>query len=258
MVPGAATTHSGWNPYAHRHGDTAGHHRRADPARHRLRDRLPAKTERLGRRRLLRRRRDQPGRRERGDGLRRDLRRPVVFFCQNNQWAISEPVGCRRSSRSPIGRRGSASRACASTATTCSRSWRRRAWHSTARARGDGPTFIEAVTYRMGPHTTSDDPTPLPRPGRRSSGRPKDPIARLERSCAQTACSTTSARPRSRRRRIVVAAELRAGCLALPDPEPIGVFDHVYAEPHSGARRAARRVRRVPRRLSTVEETQDE
>ncbi len=90
---------------------------------------------------------------------------PVIFFCQNNQWAISEPVGLQ-AARPIAGRAPSfgipsirvdgndvlavmaATRVCLDRART-----------------GGGPSFIEAVTYRMGPHTTSDDPTPLRRPG---------------------------------------------------------------------------------------------
>lgn len=84
---------------------------------------------------------------------------PVVFFCQNNHWAISEPVGVQAkvniSERAPgfgiPSIRVDGNDVLAVMATT--RSALDRAYT------GGGPTFIEAVTYRMGPHTTSDDPT---------------------------------------------------------------------------------------------------
>ena len=81
-----------------------------------------------------------------------------MFFCQNNQWAISEPVGLQ--SKQPLARRADGfgipgirvdgNDVLAVLAAT-------RIALDRAR-RGEGPTFIEAVTYRMGPHTTADDP----------------------------------------------------------------------------------------------------
>src|SRR5438552_18887433 len=83
----------------------------------------------------------------------------VVFFCQNNQWAISEPL--ERQSRIPLYRRAQGfgfpgirvdgNDVLATLAVT------RRAL-DLART-GQGPTLIEAFTYRMGAHTTTDDPT---------------------------------------------------------------------------------------------------
>src|SRR5262249_60475461 len=84
---------------------------------------------------------------------------PLVFFCQNNQYAISEPL--ERQTRVPLFRRASGfgfpgvrvdgNDVLATYAVT-------RAALDNAR-HGNGPTLIEAYTYRMGAHTTSDDPT---------------------------------------------------------------------------------------------------
>jgi 2-oxoisovalerate dehydrogenase E1 component alpha subunit len=84
---------------------------------------------------------------------------PVVFFCQNNQWAISEPN--EKQTRAPLyhrargfgfpGMRVDGNDVLAVYAVT-------KAALDAART-GQGPTFIEAYTYRMGAHTTSDDPT---------------------------------------------------------------------------------------------------
>ncbi|MGH8940193.1 MAG: thiamine pyrophosphate-dependent enzyme, partial [Actinomycetes bacterium] len=81
---------------------------------------------------------------------------PVVFFCQNNQWAISEPI--ERQSRIPLyqralgfgfpGVRVDGNDVLATYAVTKA---------ALQRARdGQGPTFVEAYTYRMGAHTTTD------------------------------------------------------------------------------------------------------
>jgi pyruvate dehydrogenase E1 component alpha subunit len=98
---------------------------------------------------------------------------PVVFFCQNNQWGISTPTTAQ--TRIPLykraegfgfpGVRVDGNDVLASYAVT------RKALDD-ART-GQGPTLIEAFTYRMGAHTTSDDPTRYRSPAtwRRGSSR---------------------------------------------------------------------------------------
>ena len=157
---------------------------------------------------------------------------PVVFFCQNNQWAISEPV--RVQSQLPLSQRGAGfgvpgiqvdgNDVLAVLAAT------RFALHQ-ART-GGGPTLIEAVTYRMGPHTTSDDPSRYRDQAELDGWRAKDPIERvrllLEREGEldddQAAAVAQAADE--------VAARVREGCLNTPSPLPEELFDHVYAEPH--------------------------
>ena len=161
-------------------------------------------------------------------------RAPVVFFCQNNQWAISEPV--RLQSRTSIvdralgfgipGVQVDGNDVLAVLAVT-------RAALDRAR-RGEGPTFIEAVTYRMGPHTTADDPTRYRDPAELEAWRRKDPIDRLGVYLRSTGTLSDSAQAAIDQESDAVAAELRAGCLAMPDPEPLSIFDHIYSEPHIG------------------------
>ena len=158
---------------------------------------------------------------------------PVIFFCQNNQWAISEPVGLQAAR--PIADRApgfgipsvrvDGNDVLAVMAVTRSAIERARS--------GGGPTFIEAVTYRRGPHTTSDDPTRYVDPLQHEEWEAKDPLARLEAYLWSegvlddgVAASITAAADD-------VAARFRAGCLSLPDPAPLSVFDNAYVEPHS-------------------------
>jgi 2-oxoisovalerate dehydrogenase E1 component alpha subunit len=168
------------------------------------------------------------------------LHAPVVFFCQNNHWAISEPVALQTTR--PIADRAPAfgipsmrvdgNDVLAVMAAT-------RIALDRAR-RGGGPTFIEAVTYRMGPHTTSDDPGRYVDPVERAEWAAKDPIDRLERHLDALGLLTDELRRSVRTSSDAAAAELRRACLALPEPAALTVFDNVYAEPHSGLDRQRR------------------
>ena len=89
------------------------------------------------------------------------MRAPLVLFCNNNQWAISTPrrgADRRGDARGQGGRLRHAGRARRRRGRA--RLLRGDARGGRARARaGDGPTFIEAVSYRAAPHATADDPS---------------------------------------------------------------------------------------------------
>ncbi|MBS2963265.1 pyruvate dehydrogenase (acetyl-transferring) E1 component subunit alpha [Actinocrinis puniceicyclus] len=158
---------------------------------------------------------------------------PVVFFCQNNQWAISEPT--ERQSRVPLFRRASGfgfpgvrvdgNDVFACLAVT-------RAALDRARS-GNGPTLIEAYTYRMGAHTTSDDPTRYRGNDEVELWRTRDPIARLRAYLVREAQADDAFFADVDAEADALAAEIRAGCLALPDPHPMSMFDYVYTGPHA-------------------------
>ncbi|MEI2776373.1 MAG: pyruvate dehydrogenase (acetyl-transferring) E1 component subunit alpha [Tetrasphaera sp.] len=166
---------------------------------------------------------------------------PVVFFCQNNQWAISSaneiemraPIYQRAAGYGFPGVRVDGNDVLGTYAVT-------KAALDAARE-GQGPALIEAFTYRMGAHTTSDDPTKYRVLAEVEVWKHRDPIARL-RSLLQreygvdadffAACDAEAAN---------FSADLRERCLALPDPTPGSMFDHVYAADHPvmAAERAA-------------------
>ncbi len=162
---------------------------------------------------------------------------PVVFFCQNNQWAISEPVRVQ-STVDLADRAGGfgipAIRVDGNDVLAVSAVTRA----ALARARaGEGPTFVEAVTYRMGPHTTADDPTRYRDQAEIDAWGARDPISRLAGHLRATGVLTTDEEERIQVAATAAAADLRAGCLALTDPDPLTIFDHVYAEPHPAIER---------------------
>ena len=158
---------------------------------------------------------------------------PVVFFCQYNHWAISEPVGLQ--AHVPIARRAPgfgipSVRVDGNDVLACLAVTR----EALARARsGGGPTFIEAVTYRMGPHTTADDPTRYRDANELEDWAARDPLARLATLLDSRGLLEADYTDAVKAKADAVAAELREGCLSMPEPAPSDVFRHVYSEPNS-------------------------
>jgi len=155
---------------------------------------------------------------------------PVVFFCQNNQWAISEPI--ERQTRIPLYQRalgfgfpgvrvdGNDVLACYAVTQAALR-----------RAReGSGPTFVEAYTYRMGAHTTSDDPTRYRLNDELDRWKAKDPIARVKAYLHTTTAADDQFFEGVEQEADELATHVREGCLGMPDPHVLDIFDQVYAE----------------------------
>ena len=156
---------------------------------------------------------------------------PQVFFVQNNHWAISVPVSVQ--SRVPLYQRASGfgipgiqidgNDVLASFAVTSKNLDDARSGH--------GPSLIEALTYRIGAHTSSDDPTKYREDAELQSWLARDPITRYEawlrsrgegdRFFAEVAEEAED-----------FAADIRARTLELPVPAADKIFDHVYSEPH--------------------------
>ena len=156
---------------------------------------------------------------------------PQVFFLQNNHWAISVPVSTQ--SRTPLYLRSSGfgipgiqidgNDVLASYAVTFSNLEEARS--------GAGPRFIEALTYRMGAHTSSDDPTKYREDSEVQYWRARDPITRFEtylrsrgEGDAFFADVATEAED--------LAADIRHRTIALETPSTAKIFDHVYSDPH--------------------------
>ncbi|SEB39931.1 pyruvate dehydrogenase E1 component alpha subunit [Microbacterium hydrocarbonoxydans] len=156
---------------------------------------------------------------------------PTVFFLQNNHWAISVPVSTQ--SRVPLVERSAgygipsvrvdgndvlASYAVSRTALEEARS-------------GGGPRAIEAVTYRLGAHTTSDDPTKYRGSDEEQSWAERDPIDRMRaflenRGAAGQFFADVDAEAAD------AAEDLRARTVELGPPTADKIFDHVYSDPH--------------------------
>jgi pyruvate dehydrogenase E1 component alpha subunit len=156
---------------------------------------------------------------------------PQVFFLQNNHWAISVPVS--RQSRVPLYRRAAGfgmpgvqvdgNDVLAVHAVTG-------ALLDDARA-GRGPALIEALTYRVGAHTTADDPTRYRSEQELAEWTARDPILRLRRHLEGRGVGA-EVFARVDAEAADVAADLRARVLALTDPPRSLMFEHVYSEEH--------------------------
>jgi 2-oxoisovalerate dehydrogenase E1 component alpha subunit len=156
---------------------------------------------------------------------------PQVFFLQNNQWAISVPVSVQ--SRIPLylrsegfgipGVQVDGNDVLASYAVS-------RKNLDEARS-GKGPRMIEALTYRVGAHTTSDDPTKYRSTAEEQSWVAKDPILRFEaflrnRGEGDAFFAETAEEAED------FSADLRKRTLAMLPPSTDKLFNHVYSDPH--------------------------
>jgi 2-oxoisovalerate dehydrogenase E1 component subunit alpha len=158
---------------------------------------------------------------------------PIVFFCQNNQWAISAPL--ERQSRVPLylrapgfgfpGVRVDGNDVLACLAVT------RKAMH--AARDGQGPMMIEAFTYRMGAHTTTDDPTRYRLAAELETWKLRDPIERVKAYLVRSELADESFFAALEAEAAELGARIRKACLEMPDPGPLAMFANVYAEPNA-------------------------
>ncbi len=153
---------------------------------------------------------------------------PVVFFCQNNQWAISEPVTTQ--SRVPLYQRASGFgfpgvRVDGNDVLACLAVTRKAL--DDARS-AQGPTFVEAFTYRMNPHTTNDDPRRYRLGSEGETWKLKDPIERVRAYLTREAGFDPSFFAGVEDEGRALAERIRAGCRALADPSPASAFEHVH------------------------------
>jgi pyruvate dehydrogenase E1 component alpha subunit len=157
---------------------------------------------------------------------------PVVFFVQNNGYAISVPLSKQTAAPSlaykGVGYGLASMRIDGNDPAAVYASVRSAI---DAAANGAGPTLIEAMTYRMEAHTNADDASRYRDSDEVRTWLARDPIERLERYLRQSgqldddlAAEVTAAAERS-------AAALRERMNVDVEPDPTDLFAHVYAEP---------------------------
>ena len=158
---------------------------------------------------------------------------PVVFFCQNNHWAISVPTEVQ--SRIPLANRAQGygfpgvrvdgNDVLAVHAVT--------RWALERARSGKGPVLIEAFTYRMSAHTTADDPTKYRVSADEEAWIGRDPLSRLEKHLRATGAADDAFFASLAAEGDELAAKLRADVQAMEPPTFEESFAGVYAEPHA-------------------------
>ena len=124
----------------------------------------------------------------------------------------------------------------------------RRRWRTPARATARPWSRRSPTGWARTPPPTTRPATGSPTSS--SRGRLKDPIERLKAYLVRTGIADQAFFDALEAETDELAAHVRKGCLEMPDPEPLSIFDHVYAERAPARRRGARAVRRLPRRRS--------
>lgn len=157
---------------------------------------------------------------------------PVLFFVQNNQWAISVPFSTQ--SRVPVstraagygfeGLRVDGNDVLAVIAATRYALEKIRA--------GEGPVLIEAETYRLNAHTTADDPSRYQAPEMLEAAQAKDPVVRLEKYLRQQGLADDDFFESVKAEAEQTARQTRASLLASEPRDLDELMGAVYAEPH--------------------------
>ncbi|WP_345471092.1 pyruvate dehydrogenase (acetyl-transferring) E1 component subunit alpha [Glutamicibacter ectropisis] len=157
---------------------------------------------------------------------------PVVYFCQNNQWAISVPFEVQ--SKVPLVKRAAGygmpgirvdgNDVLAVLAVT--------RWALEHARSGKGPVLIEAVTYRLGAHTTADDPTKYRMSEEEKQWALKDPLIRLETYLRDNNLVDDAFFEQLAEDADAMAAKVREDAMAFPVPPLAKSFEQVYAEAH--------------------------
>src|SRR5438874_6535965 len=160
------------------------------------------------------------------------MRAPLVLFCNNNQWAISTPLSAQTAAETLADKAAGYGipgvRVDGLDVLAVYEATR----EAVARARaGDGPSFIEAVTYRAAPHATADDPRAYIDLERVEQEKKNECLGRYERYLRRLGVlgdaleAEIKAEATDAMRAGIAAAE------AEPDPDPDLLFEHAYVIP---------------------------
>ncbi len=181
-----------------------------------------------------------------GTNLAAVMGAPLILFCNNNQWAISTPLSSQTRTEAladkAVGYGLPAIRVDGADVLAVFEAVREAA----ARARsGDGPTFIEAVTYRSQPHGTADDPSAYIDRAQVEEARRTECLGRYEGYLRRRGLLDDAL---AERVRAEAAATMRAAIAqaeAEPAPDPALVFANAYAEPLPGHEHDLAELRRI-------------
>lgn len=165
---------------------------------------------------------------------------PVLFYCQNNQWAISTPIDVQ--TRVPLHQRAAGYgfpgiRVDGNDVLACLAVSR---WALDECRSGNGPVMIEAFTYRMDSHSTSDDARLYREADETEAWKMFDPIERVRVLLTRSGWVDDEFFASVEREADELAARFRAFTVAMEVPSSSRMFAHVYAAPHEQVERQER------------------
>jgi pyruvate dehydrogenase E1 component alpha subunit len=157
---------------------------------------------------------------------------PAILFCNNNQWAISTPLSAQTRAETladkAVGYGMPGVRVDGGDVLAVYEATR----EAVTRARaGDGPTFIEALTYRCAPHATADDPSVYIDAKRVEQERQNECLGRYERYLRRIGVLTDAFAEQAQEQALAAMRDGIAAAEALPDPDPELVFRNAYVDP---------------------------
>ena len=160
------------------------------------------------------------------------MKAPVVLFCNTNQWAISTPLSQQTAAPTladkAVGYGIPSVRVDGTDVLAVYEATR----EAVLRARaGEGPTFVEAVTYRAAPHATADDPSIYVDPERVEEARENECVGRYERYLLRTGVLTQELSEEIRQEALELMRAGIAAAEAEPPADPALVFEHAYENP---------------------------
>ena len=181
-----------------------------------------------------------------GANLAGVMRAPLVLFCNNNQWAISTPLSAQTAAATladkAVGYGMPGVRVDGGDVLAVYEATR----EAVERARaGEGPTFIEAVTYRCAPHATADDPSAYIDAGRVEEERARECVGRYEGYLRRLGALTDAQADEVKEWALELMREGIAAAEAEPEPDVSLVFEHAYAEPWAALSTDLDELRRV-------------
>ena len=155
---------------------------------------------------------------------------PVLFICENNGWAISVPTS--KQTKADIYKKGAAygipGKRVDGNDLIASLAGLQEAFDYVRS--GKGPYLVEALTYRMGPHSTSDDPKKY-RVDEITDGSENDPIRRLENLMLKMGVIDSSFIQSTKASAKEEVDKMLEERMSIPPPESSSIFDDVYEEP---------------------------
>jgi pyruvate dehydrogenase E1 component alpha subunit len=174
------------------------------------------------------------------------MRAPLVLLCNNNQWAISTPLEAQSAAGAlvdkAIGYGMPGVRVDGGDVLAVYEATR----EAVARARaGEGPTFIEAVTYRVAPHATADDPSAYIDPGRVEEEKQRECVGRFEAYLRRRGVLTDELAEQARADALALMREGIATAEAESPADLALVFEHAYADPPPALARDLAELRRI-------------